>query len=283
LFLFEEYAMAQTPHDQLAKQYLEAFLAPFGVVERQYEVPGEAKHIDVWFVPKQVNRPPEDLGLLGQMIQTPCVLEPYRNVPSRTEIRVAVMKLIWVQEDERRKAKVDELPEDELPVLWVLAAKASKPLLREANVVSRPGWPLGVYFVADIFKTAIVAIDQLPVIPETLLLRVLGRDDTQKVAIEEVIALPVGLPTRRQILRLVASWKVRMDLGELEDFVQREEIMTITKAFEAWEQETENKARQTRNVEIALNMLKDSLPPEQISRLTGLTIAQIEDIQIKAK
>jgi predicted transposase/invertase (TIGR01784 family) len=74
-----------------------------------------------------------------------------------------------------------------------------------------------------------------------------------------------------------------MDLGELEDFVQREEIMTITKAFEAWEQETENKARQTRNVEIALNMLKDSLPPEQISRLTGLTIAQIEDIQIKAK
>jgi hypothetical protein len=45
--------MAQTPHDQLAKQYLETFLAPFGVVERQYEVPGEAKHIDVWFVPKR--------------------------------------------------------------------------------------------------------------------------------------------------------------------------------------------------------------------------------------
>jgi hypothetical protein len=39
--------MAQTPHDQLAKQYLETFLAPFGVVERQYEVPGEAKYIDV--------------------------------------------------------------------------------------------------------------------------------------------------------------------------------------------------------------------------------------------
>jgi hypothetical protein len=236
-----------------------------------------------WFVPKQVNAPPDELGLLGQMIQTPCVLEPYRNVPSRTEIRVAVMKLVWVQEDERRKAQVDELPEDELPVLWVLAAKASKPLLREANVVPKPGWPSGVYFVADIFKTAIVAIDQLPVIPETLLLRVLGRDDTQKVAIEEVIALPIGLPKRRQILRLVASWKVRMDMGELEDFVQREEIMMITKAFEAWEQETENKARQTRDVEIALNMLKDSLPLEQISRLTGLTIAQIEALQAEAK
>jgi hypothetical protein len=29
--------MTQTPHDQLAKQYLEEFLAPFGVVQRQYE------------------------------------------------------------------------------------------------------------------------------------------------------------------------------------------------------------------------------------------------------
>jgi hypothetical protein len=271
--------MAQTPHDQLAKQYLETFLAPFGVVERQYEVPGEAKYIDVWFVPKQVNAPPDELGLLGQMIQTPCVLEPYRNVPSRTEIRVSVMKLVWVQEDERRKAQVDELPEDGLPVLWVLAAKTSKPLLREANVVSKPGWPIGIYFVADIFKTAIVAIDQLPVIPETLLLRVLGRDNTQKVAIEEVIALPVGLPKRRQILRLVASWKVRMDLGELEDFVQREEIMMITKAFEAWEQETENKARQTREVEIARNLLKQGLAIESIAQATGLTIAEIENLQ----
>ncbi len=268
--------MAQTPHDQLAKQYLEEFLAPFGVVERQYEVPGEAKYIDVWFVPKQVNTTPDELGLLGQMIQMPCVLEPYRNVPSRTEIRVSVMKLVWVQEDERRKAQVDELPEDEVPVLWVLAAKTSKPLLREANVVSKPGWPIGVYFVADIFKTAIVAIDQLPIIPETLLLRVLGRDNTQKVAIEEVIALPIGLPKRRQILRLVASWKVRMDMGELEDFVQREEIMTITKAFEAWEQETENKARQTREVEIALNMLRKNMSPETIAEVTGLTISEVE-------
>jgi hypothetical protein len=44
--------MTQTPHDQLAKQYLEEFLAPFGRIERQYEVPGEAKYVDVWFIPE---------------------------------------------------------------------------------------------------------------------------------------------------------------------------------------------------------------------------------------
>lgn len=80
--------MTQTPHDQLAKQYLEEFLTPFGIVQRQYEVPGETKYIDVWFIPKQENVSVEDLGLLGQMIQKPCLFEPYRNVPSRTEVRV---------------------------------------------------------------------------------------------------------------------------------------------------------------------------------------------------
>jgi hypothetical protein len=275
--------MTQTPHDQLAKQYLEEFLNPLGTIQRQYEVPGETKFIDVWFVPQEGGEQSTELGLLGRMIQQPCLFEPYSGVPSRTDVRVSVMKLVWVQEDEQRKAKKQELPEDQQPMLWILASKTSQPLLQAAKAEKLPDWPVGVYFMADLLKTAIVSIDHLPTTPETLLLRVLGRDDTQKQAIEEVIALPMGLPKRRQILRLVASWKVRMDLGELEGFVQREEVMTITKAFEAWEQETESKARQTREVEIALSLLRENIPLETIVRTTGLTIAQVEALQIQAK
>jgi hypothetical protein len=271
--------MAKNPHDQLAKRYLEEFLAPFGKVERQYEVPGEAKHVDVWFVPSGVASQSEDLGLLGQMAQQPALFEPYHDLPSRTEVRVSLMKLVWVQEDERRKAQKDELAEDELPMLWILAATTSRPLLKAANVVIDPNWPSGVYFMGDLLKTAIVAIDQLPVVPETLLLRVLGRDETQRVAIEEVIALPPESPQRWRILRLVASWKVRIDMGELEGFVQREEIMTVTKAFEVWEQETENKVRQARDIEIALNMLRKNIALETIAEVTGLAIEQIQALQ----
>lgn len=39
--------MAQNSFDQLSKQYLEEFLAPIGTVQRQYEVLGEAKFVDV--------------------------------------------------------------------------------------------------------------------------------------------------------------------------------------------------------------------------------------------
>jgi hypothetical protein len=53
--------------------------------------------------------------------------------------------------------------------------------------------------------------------------RVLGRDATQERAIREVLALPESEPKRLDILRLLASWKARIDLDELTDFVEREE------------------------------------------------------------
>ncbi|MGI0494334.1 flagellar assembly protein H [Alkalinema pantanalense CENA528] len=267
--------MTQTPHDQLAKQYLEEFLAPFGVVQRQYEVPGETKFIDVWFVPQMMNIPTDDLGLLGKMVQKPCLLEPYRNVPTRTEVRVSVMKLVWVQEDERRKAQKDELPEDAQPLLWILAATTSKPLLQDANAVIQPDWLPGVYFTANLFKTAIVAIDQLPETDETLWLRVLGRGKTQEQAIREVLALPSTHPRRNTILRLLASWRVRIDVGELADFNDREELMALSEAFLTWEKEKETQTKIT----IALNMLRKNISLETIAEVTGLDIEQVQQLQ----
>ncbi len=279
--------MTRTPFDQMSKQYLEEFLEPLGTVARQYEVPGEAKYVDVWFVPNPEAVKGSDLGLLGQMAQQACLFEPYRNVPSRTEVRVSVMKLVWVQEDERRKANRDEIPEDELPMLWILAATTSQPLLDAARVVTDPNYPAGVYFVPDIFRTAIVAIDQLPESPDTLLLRVLGRGMTQKRAIEEVLALPSNAPRRNQILRLVSSWKVRIDMAELTEFAQQEDIMALSEAFLTWERETEGKGwregqregQQQERRSIALNLLRQGIPIETIAQATGLTAAQLQELQ----
>ena len=86
--------MTQSPFDQLAKQYLEEFLSPFGKVERQYEIPGESKFVDVWFVP---DRPvSSDLGILGRMVQTASLLEAFHNCPTRRDVKTCLMKLLWV-------------------------------------------------------------------------------------------------------------------------------------------------------------------------------------------
>jgi hypothetical protein len=110
--------MTQSPFDQLSKMYLEEFLKPIGTVERQYEVPGEAKYVDVWFIPdRNSTEPIEDLGLLGEMAKTPCLLEPFRNPPTREDIRTCLLKLLWIQEDQRRNQD-DDAPKHEAPTLW---------------------------------------------------------------------------------------------------------------------------------------------------------------------
>jgi hypothetical protein len=275
--------MTQTPFDQMSKQYLEEFLEPFGSVQRQYEVPGEAKFVDVWFVPNQAaETTTADLGILGRMTRGMCLLEPYRNAPTRTEVRVSVMKLVWVQEDERRKAEQDEqrLNEDNLPKLWILASTVSQPVLQESEAKIRTDWCSGIYFVPEIFKTAIVAIDELPETPETLWLRILGRDGTQTRAIREVLALPLEHPRRSKVLRLLASWQVRIDLGELMDFLPQEEgVMALSEAFLTWEQETQEQIKAQERMAIALNMLRENVPLEQVSRFTGLSMEQLQQLQ----
>jgi hypothetical protein len=275
--------MAQNPFDQLSKQYLEEFLAPIGTVQRQYEIPGEAKFVDVWFVPNPDATEANDLGLLGQMVQKPCLLEPYRNVPTRTEVRVSVMKLVWVQEDERRKAQREELPNDELPQLWILAATTSQPLLEEAEGKIKADWLPGVYFMAGILKTAIIAIDQLPETEETLLLRVLGRDETQERAIREVLALPLDHPRRGSILRLLANWKVRIDLSEMMDGTEREEIMALSEAFLAWEAETQTRSQETERrslISLLLTQKFGVLPEQTLQCLSDLNYEQLERLAI---
>ena len=271
--------MAQNSFDQLSKQYLEEFLTPIGTVQRQYEIPGEAKFADVWFVPNSDATLAKDLGLLGRMVQRPCLLEPYRNVPTRTEVRVSLMKLVWVQEDERRKAQREELSDDELPQLWILAATTSRPLLEEAEGKVKADWMPGVYFMAGILKTAIIAVDQLPETEDTLWLRVLGRDGTQERAIREVLALPPDHPRRNGILRLLAGWKIRIDLGDIQDFSGQEALMALSEAFLEWEQQTQHQSKQEERQAIARRLLQQGLSIEAIAQATELSIAEIRSLQ----
>ncbi|MGB8698644.1 MAG: hypothetical protein WCD18_04440 [Thermosynechococcaceae cyanobacterium] len=148
--------MTQVPFDQLSKQYLEEFLEPLGTVQRNLEVPGESKYVDVWFVPtKPLSRWVQDLGLLGQIIQTPCLLEPFRNAPNRTEIRTCILKLLWIQEDQRRKGKlqVQSRQEHDLPQLWILAAIATHPVIRDFGGLEQLQWGAGIYHLPVAFNS----------------------------------------------------------------------------------------------------------------------------------
>ncbi|NCR78629.1 MAG: DUF4351 domain-containing protein [Microcystis aeruginosa K13-10] len=82
------------------KDYLETFLSSSGDVKTSLDVTAETQEIDVYFRPTSPEMPPE-LGLLGKLAQTPCLLEPYRNPVTIEGILACLSKLLTVREQLR--------------------------------------------------------------------------------------------------------------------------------------------------------------------------------------
>ncbi|MCU0569069.1 MAG: flagellar assembly protein H [Oculatellaceae cyanobacterium Prado106] len=246
--------MTRIPFDQLAKEYLQELLTPLGKVERSFEVPGEPKFIDLWFQPANAAPTTKNLTLMERITLTPCSFEPFRNPPTRQEIRRCLQKLLWVQDAELRRD--DTIPEQQLPMLWVLASTVTQLLLQSGKAELKEGWPPGVYFCGDLFKTVIVAIDQLPATEETLWLRVLGRDDTQSQAILEVLSLPVDDPQRSKIIQMLTSWKVRIEMLDPLESEEERFSMALSQAYLEWERKTEQRVTQQMKREAVEALLK---------------------------
>jgi len=124
--------MTKQPHDQFAKQYLKGLLAPLGTVESSRDVMTEVQQVDVWFEPSsQSTTAPQMLGVLGRLVTVSCLLEAFRNQPSKTEVRNCLLKLLSVQGEFLRQLRRDEesVTENELPRLWILTTSASEALL----------------------------------------------------------------------------------------------------------------------------------------------------------
>ena len=238
--------MTRTPFDQLAKQFFEEFLSPLGQVEKSREVPGEPRLVDIWFAPSpQPTVNPTELGLLGRLASTPCLLEPFRNAPSLKESKNCLLKLLLVHADLQRQGRRESRPtsEAELPRLWILGPTASAVLLTDLGVTQRQDWPTGVYFlVGDAWKTGIIAINQLPATEETLWLRLLGKGSTRQQAIEAVCQLPPS-ERRATALQVLTNWRITIEQSTDPDEEDQELIMTLSQAYLEWEKETKQQEK----------------------------------------
>ncbi len=273
--------MAKNPFDQFSKQLLEEVLAPYGTVEISLEVAGESQFVDVFFEPSTNQAiTPQALGLLGRIAQTPCLLEPFRNQPSAFEIRSCLQKLYHVHGTYLRKAKREKesIAEGDLPLLWIFASSASDALLNGFGAFSSEDWGSGVYFLPPSSQAAIVAINQLPRNEETLFLRLLGKGQTQKQAVDEVIAIDAREPKRAVILRLLSNWKISIEItGQVE--AEEELMMALTQAYLEWEQQTEQRGEQTGEIRLILRQLSrrmGTLPANVEAQIQALALPQLE-------
>lgn len=206
--------MTRFPHDQFAKDYLKELLAPLGKVETSRDVSGELREIDVWFAP-YLSEPTGDaqvLGLLGRFASSSSIFEPFRNAVTPSLIRSCMSKLFDVHAELERQAKREKtsVQEADLPRLWILSPTASVALLNGFKaILDEDNWIPGVYFLGAYFRTAIVAIHQLPRIEETLWLRILGKG-IQEQAIDELTALAEDNPFRANALEMLYNLRVNL-------------------------------------------------------------------------
>jgi hypothetical protein len=276
--------MTRFRFDQFSKQYLEELLTPLGEVTIGKELLGEARQIDVWFVPNPQSAAGDELGLLGHLIKTPCLLEPYRSPPKPSEIRDCLLKLFLTHSEFQRQAKRDNTRLDEatLPRLWVLASSTSENLLRGFSThTDEPNWGTGIYFLGDHIHAAIIAINQLPETQETLWLRLLGKGHTQEQAIRELIALSRENSFRSRALELLASWRITIETAELIDVETQELIMQLSPAYTKWREETLQEGQQEGEARLVLRLLDrrvGELSPEVRSQIQSLSLPQLESL-----
>ncbi|NJL99577.1 MAG: Rpn family recombination-promoting nuclease/putative transposase [Synechococcaceae cyanobacterium SM2_3_2] len=269
-----------TIHDQFAKSLLSEFLEPYGRAVTNLEVSNEPRFVDLYFEPTQVTgyahaserasgdlSHPRELGLLGQMARISCLIEPFRNPVDEKSIQSCLLKALMIRAKQQRQGSQTD------PYLWILTPTASERILALFGAVGEQG----MYHLPAGLNAAIVVIHQLPRTRETLWIRLLGREGFQKRAIEEVIGLPTGDPSRRRVLELLGNWKIMLDeKTEAEREEERELMMNLSPAYLKWKEETLNEGK-----EEGIQLGKQE--GIQLGKQEGIQIGKLETVPILAE
>ncbi len=134
-------------------------------------------------------------------------------------------------------------------------------------------------------------VHKLPISPETLWFRLLGKGRVQTNAIEEVLAMPQGDVLRNDALRLLSNWKIIERISTEPEQTDREFTMALSQAYLEWEKEVQQRSKQEGRQEgrqegiqagrqaVALNMLRSGMSVDSIAQFTGLSLQQIQQLE----
>ncbi|MEG5016030.1 hypothetical protein [Microcoleus sp. B4-C3] len=121
-----------------------------------------------------------------------------------------------------------------------------------------PNWMPGIYFLGEYLRSAIVVIHQLPEIPETLWLRILGKGKVQQRAVTQLSALSTDNPLRINALELLYRLQSNLvaDLEQEIETEDRELIMTIAPLFQEQLQAAQQQGKEEQQRLILENFLR---------------------------
>lgn len=230
--------MLKNRFDQAAKDMLRASLEPDGLFLTEVEANAPTQRIDGWFVP-DTSRPPtrKRLGLLGNITEQSCTIELFHATPSVDEVSECVRKLLNF-----RHVRALREPSAPLPWGWILSSGRPAAAIEGFAFQRAAGWPDGIYHTAPRLFTGIVAISELPEVPETLFLRLMGAGKTFQRALVDLKNLPPEAPARTIAGPVLLHYRLEVAASPRPRTRDEEEFLMITyENVEAWEREQREK------------------------------------------
>ncbi|MDJ0737034.1 MAG: hypothetical protein QNJ47_23690 [Nostocaceae cyanobacterium] len=115
-------------------------------------------------------------------------------------------------------------------------------------------------------------------------MRILGKGETQRQAVSELLSLPQNHPLRRNIQELITSWRITVINQENLTEDDQEVIMNLSQAYLEWREATLQEGQKDERRQVVENLLRVrfgsldaeleriiepllELPPQEYSRL----------------
>jgi hypothetical protein len=254
--------------DQIGKQIGEEALGPLGRTVVHDEISLDARYADISHEPDPARATERDqLGLLGRIASSLCLIELYSDAPGGSELRACLGKYIgfWQQREREHRKKQKPPATFVEPSLWIIAAVAPVVLVPGAEVLTggdpldarrgsarsnppeplrratmtelgfapAPGWPSGVYsFGSDVLHVRLVAANELPRDRATVLVRLMAAGPLLSQAITDLRKLPDGAPERAVAEQILLRLQHALEQKPLRSAEEEEFIVTM---HEGWE------------------------------------------------
>jgi len=189
----------------VSKHILEEALDLLATVEREKAIaPTDEQRADLYFEPRP-NRPPlEEIPHIGRpiwrMSERRGIAELCSEPPSVDDAREYVRKQLNLHHGLVLKTPKTPPP---VPDLWIISAGRPDSVLKKLKLKPVDGSPAGFYFDDYLSPMWLIVLPELPVTPETRLLRLCGSRELRTAAVDEIESLPPEDPTRQPLLSML--------------------------------------------------------------------------------
>lgn len=224
----------RTRFDQFGKRMVRDALEGHCLVESEVEVPAETRRIDLLVTPRDAREVCLDhLGLLGRITSGSVTLELFHNTPSGDELYLCLIKHGQFRNLlSRRKAPPP------FPVQWVISPGRPHDGVDSLGFHPSLDGLRGIYECPPRFCTRLIVVNELPVTPDTLLVRLLGAGSVLKQAIAELQVLPAQAPERTLALPILLDLRLTVPREPARQTADDQEFLMRTYPLvEAWRRE----------------------------------------------